>query len=55
MGLPAHRTRRRALSALISSHINPYGTFHVDMSTHLDLGPTPATQKPPKPASVNTD
>ncbi len=24
----------------IWSHINPYGTFHIDMNTHLDLGPT---------------
>jgi TnpA family transposase len=30
---------RKALTALIWSHINPYGTFHIDMSTHLDLGP----------------
>lgn len=31
---------RKALSALTWSHINPYGTFHIDMNTHLDLGPT---------------
>jgi TnpA family transposase len=30
---------KQALSALIWTHINPYGTFHIDMSTHLDLGP----------------
>ena len=30
---------RKALSALIWAHINPYGTFHLDMSTRLDLGP----------------
>jgi hypothetical protein len=30
---------RKALTALIWSHINPYGTFHIDMNTHLDLGP----------------
>ena len=30
---------RKALNALIWSHINPYGTFHIDMNTHLDLGP----------------
>jgi hypothetical protein len=30
---------KQALSALIWSHINPYGTFHIDMNTHLDLGP----------------
>ena len=28
---------RKALTALIWSHINPYGTFHIDMNTHLDL------------------
>ncbi len=30
---------KKALTALIWAHINPYGTFHIDMSTHLDLGP----------------
>ena len=30
---------KKALNALIWAHINPYGTFHIDMSTHLDLGP----------------
>jgi TnpA family transposase len=30
---------KQALSALIWSHINPYGTFHIDMNTHLDLDP----------------
>jgi TnpA family transposase len=33
---------RKALSALTWGHINPYGTFHIDMNTHLDLGPTGA-------------
>jgi hypothetical protein len=33
---------RKALTALIWSHINPYGTFHIDMNTHLDLGPAEA-------------
>jgi hypothetical protein len=23
----------------LARRINPYGTFHIDMSTHLDLGP----------------
>jgi len=36
---------KKALTALIWEHVNPYGTFHIDMSTHLDLGPgTPATR-----------
>ena len=30
---------KKALTALAWAHINPYGTFHIDMSTHLDLGP----------------
>ena len=30
---------KKALTALIWAHINPYGTFHIDMNTHLDLGP----------------
>jgi hypothetical protein len=30
---------RKALTALTWAHINPYRTFHMDMSTHLDLGP----------------
>ncbi|MCO6004281.1 transposase [Actinoallomurus purpureus] len=29
---------RRALSPLFWSHANLYGTFHIDMDTHLDLG-----------------
>ena len=28
---------RRALSPLFWTHINPYGTFDLDMNTHLDL------------------
>lgn len=28
---------RRALSPLFWAHINPYGTFDLDMNTHLDL------------------
>ena len=30
---------KKALTALIWAHINPYGTFHIDMNTHLDLEP----------------
>ena len=36
---------KKALTALTWEHVNPYGTFHIDMGTHLDLGPgTPATR-----------
>jgi len=28
---------RRALSPLFWTHVNPYGTFDLDMSTHLDF------------------
>jgi TnpA family transposase len=31
---------KKALNALIWAHINPYGTFHIDMKNHLDLGPS---------------
>ena len=30
---------KKALTALTWAHISPYGTFHIDMNTHLDLGP----------------
>lgn len=30
---------KKALTALIWAHVNPYGTFHIDMNTHLDLDP----------------
>ena len=36
---------RKALTALTWAHINPYGTFHIDMNTHLDLGPGTPTAK----------
>jgi hypothetical protein len=36
---------KKALTALIWAHINPYGTFHIDMNTHLDLGPGTPTAK----------
>ncbi|MGB0091510.1 MAG: hypothetical protein WBP81_03100 [Solirubrobacteraceae bacterium] len=40
MGQAASPTAtRKALTALAWAHINPYGTFHIDMSIHLDLGP----------------
>lgn len=40
-----HRRDKKALTALIWEHVNPYGTFHIDMNTHLDLGPgTPAAR-----------
>jgi hypothetical protein len=39
------KQRRLALSALIWSHINPYGTFHIDMNTHLDLDPPTSEAK----------
>ena len=29
----------RGLMPLFWSNVNPYGTFHIGMSTHLDLGP----------------
>ncbi len=29
---------RRALTPLFWSHVNPYGRFHLDMDSHLDLG-----------------
>ena len=31
---------KKALNALIWAHINPYGTFHIDMNNHLDLSPS---------------
>ncbi len=31
---------KKALNALIWAHINPYGTFPIDMNNHLDLGPS---------------
>ena len=30
---------KKALTAFIWEHVNPYGIFHIDMNTHLDLGP----------------
>ena len=34
---------RRALSPLFLTHVNPYGRFTLDMSTHLDLELAPAS------------
>jgi Tn3 transposase DDE domain len=31
---------KKALTALIWAHVNPYGTFPIDMNTHLDLDPS---------------
>jgi hypothetical protein len=28
---------KKALTALIWAHVNPYGTFHIDMNTHLEM------------------
>jgi len=44
---PAHADKltavdRRALSPLYWSHVNPYGTFRLDMERRLDLGRGPA-------------
>jgi len=33
---------RRALTPLFWSHVNPYGTFQLDMDRRLDLGRAPA-------------
>ena len=30
----------RGLTPLIYGHVNPYGTFRLDMSTRVALGPT---------------
>ncbi|MGW4048142.1 hypothetical protein [Streptomyces sp. NPDC004721] len=32
---------RRGLTALFWSHINPYGTFRLDMDKRIDLLPVP--------------
>lgn len=31
---------RRALSPLFWQHVNPYGTFRLDLDTHLRIDPT---------------
>ncbi|WP_331744008.1 transposase (plasmid) [Streptomyces sp. NBC_00873] len=37
---------RRGLTALFWSNVNPYGTFRLDMSKRLDLGPAAAVPRP---------
>ncbi|ALC19415.1 Tn3 family transposase [Streptomyces pristinaespiralis] len=43
---------RRGLTALFWSNVNPYGTFRLDMSKRLDLGPTAAVPRPRTPADA---
>jgi hypothetical protein len=31
----------RALTQLIYGHVTPYGEFHLDLGTRLDVGPLP--------------
>ena len=41
---------RRALSPLYWTHVNPYGTFRLDMDTRLDLDRGPVEERPePEP------
>jgi len=42
---------RRGLTALFWSNVNPYGTFRLDMSKRLDLGPA-AVPRPRAPADA---
>ena len=42
-GQGAYRGGRRALSPLYWSHVNPYGTFRLDMERRLDLNRGPAS------------
>jgi hypothetical protein len=46
---------RKALSALIWAHVNPYGTFHLDMSTRLDLGPASGKSRSRLEPTYNCD
>lgn len=43
---------RRGLTALFWSNVNPYGTFRLDMSKRLDLGPAAAVPCPRSPADA---
>ncbi|MFD4975266.1 Tn3 family transposase [Streptomyces sp. NPDC058424] len=43
---------RRGLTALFWSNVNPYGTFRLDMSKRLDLGPAAAVPRPRSPADA---
>lgn len=51
---------RRALSPLFWTHVNPYGRFELDMTSHLDLAaaaaivPGPRTAPDPVRASVTS-
>jgi TnpA family transposase len=42
---------RRGLSPLFWSHVNPYGTFDLDLSTQLDLGTVGLIETPAEPRS----
>jgi hypothetical protein len=37
---------RRGLTPLFWSHINPYGTFRLDMDTRLELAAAPSEEEP---------
>ncbi|MFE7112969.1 Tn3 family transposase [Streptomyces sp. NPDC057575] len=43
---------RRGTTALFWSNANPYGTFRLDMSKRLDLGPAAAVPRPRTPADT---
>jgi hypothetical protein len=43
---------RRGLTALFWSNVNPYGTFRLDMSKRLDLGPAAAVSRPRTPGDA---
>ena len=43
---PLTAADRRALSPLFWPHVNPYGTFQLDMNSYLDLGRTMVTDGP---------
>jgi hypothetical protein len=36
---------KKALTPLIWAHIKLYGTFHMDINTHVDLGPAAGDTK----------
>ncbi|MFI1972623.1 transposase [Streptomyces cinnamoneus] len=43
---------RRGMTALFWSNVNPYGTFRLDMSERLDLGPAAAVPRARTPADA---
>ena len=43
---PHRRGRRRALTPLFWTNVNPYGRFRLDMDTRLDLSSTGPTRQP---------